>query len=311
MNMSFFRDVECGMDVSRMVELGKFDKEFTVYGFAYHQDSESKFTISEHAETMYRLREKFLLQGLSPSLIMSHHVATRVPAGAIDDIWMDIKYELGEKLMKAYPSGFLALLDAINQRPAQNGAWNLLRAFQQELDGRFLKDWQQLFDSVVTECYLAKKLDAAYYTPFSEWSRSIWRQMEDDPVQEDIHARTLHGFAYLKQGKMQYKINAQYIHVCKKRDQLKNEGYIVTPIYSETYWYQTQSQFPDKRKAYEEKLASMMESCMAFMIELQNMPSFIEVEEYLTYYERVQAYDSIPANETFTSYGYQWGCLQH
>ena len=29
------RDIQCGVDVGRMAELGKFDKEFTVYGCAY------------------------------------------------------------------------------------------------------------------------------------------------------------------------------------------------------------------------------------------------------------------------------------
>lgn len=308
MNANLFRDVECGMDVSRMVELGKFDKEFTAYGCAYRRENETYFAISEHADTIYRLREKLQLQGTCPSNVMSHHVATSVPAGTIDDIWQDVKWELGYKLMETFSEEFLDMLNELNQKPSKNTAWPYLKKWQEALDGRFLKDWLFLFDRLVIACYLAKQLDTTHYLLLKEWLDKTWRQMEDDAVIKDIHSRTLNGFAYLEHGKITYKINAQYMHVCESRQKLLNQGYIVTPIYSETYWFQTQTQFPGKRKTYEEKLGKMMPPCLNIMKSLRNEPAFIDRSLFTRYYESVKGYNDISA-ETLKNYGYQWNCL--
>ncbi|MEE0435978.1 MAG: hypothetical protein UDB11_11370 [Peptococcaceae bacterium] len=308
MNTSLFRDVECGMDVSRMVELGKFDKEFTVYGLAYRQEEKTYFAISEHADTIYRLHKKLQLQGLVPTNIMSHYVATSVPAGSLDDIWQDVKWELASRLRKNYTDDFLNLLNHLGSRPANNVAWPYLKHCQEALEGRFLKDWLQLFDSLLIECYLAKQLDTEHFQSLNDWSQNVWRQMEDDAVIMDIHSRTLNGFAYLIDEKMHYKINAQYVHVCEQRQKLLNQGYIVTPIYSETYWFQTQSQFPAKRCEYEKKLSTMLTTCMKMMRILREKTAFMDRDDFLKNYDIINKNNTLEI-ETLKNYGYQWNCL--
>lgn len=310
MNLNLFRDVECGMDVSRMVELGKFDKEFTVYGCAYRHEGETYFAVSEHADTIYRLREKLQLKGVCPSNVMNYHVATSVPAGEIDEIWQDIKWELAKKLMKTYPDSFLDMLNELIDRPAKNIAWPYLQQWQKDLEGRFLKDWLSLFDKLVEECYLAKQLDEKHYQLLYTWSKKIWQQMEDDPVVKDIHHRTLSGFAYSDKRKaIQFKINAQYTQVCRKRQELMNQGYVVTPIYSETFWFQTQTQFPPKQNEFREKLSEMLKPCMELMKKLRKSESFIDKQLFALYYEKVNSLNNKFLQDTFKSYGYQWNCL--
>ena len=309
MNFNLVRVVVCGMDVSRMVELGKFDKEFTVYGCAFREEGETKFAISEQAETIYSLHEKLQLQGIFPGKILSYHIATSVPAGSVDEIWENVKWDLGYKLRETFPAQFLDILNVIGNIESKDYAWRYLEKWQEGLEGYYLKDWQLLFDRLVLDCFLRKQLNEKHYMELKAWSKKIWNQMQDDPVIKDIHSRTLHGFAYFKDGRVKYKINAQLVHVLQARFKLVSEGYIVSPIYSEQYWFQTQMQFPAKRHAFEEKLKMMLEPCLRLMKELAQAPAFIEKNDYMAYYERVQAYDSASIYETYNFYGYQWHCL--
>ncbi len=305
-----FRDIQCSMDVAQMVELGKFDKEFTVYGCAYRYNGETYFRISEHEETIYRFCEKNNLQGVCTTNVMRYHYVTDVPAGTKDDIWEEVKWNLGYELLKVYPDDFLDLLNQLQARPSKNGAWPYLKQWQENLDGHFQRNWLDLFDCVTIECVLVKQLDLEHYQQLKQWSDNNWMQMEDDTIQKDIHERTLHGFAYLKNSTKQYKMNAQYVKVYQERQNLRNKGMLVTPIYSQTYWFKTQTQFPKLKKQYQEQLEKMLEPCIQLVEKLDDMPSFLTPEEYSTLYQNVCSIYGQSAVDTFYTYGRRWNCIK-
>lgn len=305
----FFRDMQVSMDVGKMVELGKFDKEFTAYGCAYLQNGEVYIPVSEHAETIYRIREKKQLEGIYPSNVVDYHITTKVPAGAIDDIWEEVKWSLGEQLLNAFPKQYLDILNTIGNLPPEDNMHLVLEDLKTRIEGLFAKDILALFDAIVVECYLSKQLDNKHFKELKSWSDNIWRQMEDDPEIKDIHSRTLNGFAYLENEKIKYKVNAQYVHVVKSRQILRSQGILTTPIYSEMCWYSTQSQFPAKRQAYDKKLKEFMEVTMEIMCYLEKQKSFSGRKEFLEEYEKVKDLNNELVTGTFQFYGYQWHCF--
>lgn len=306
----FFRDIQVGMDVGKMVELGKFDKEFTVYGCAYRQNGETYFPISEREETIYRLCERKQLEGIYPSKVMHYHIATSVPAGAIDDIWDDVKWKLGYQLMDIYSANYLDKLNELGNYESNNNMWPYLEEYMEQLEGIFSKELLELFDSISVDCFLRKQIDKDHYNTIKTWSNKIWQQMENDPEIKNIHSRSLNGCAYLDNDRIKYKVNAQYVHVYKSRQDLMCHGFIVTPIYSETCWYQTQTQFPSLRKKYENNLKNLMRPTIELMKIIYKQKPYQGKEDFLNYYNDVVKNASDVVKDTFTIYGYLWNCLQ-
>ena len=56
--MAMFRDIECGQNVSRMMELRRFDSEFMAYGCGYVEDGKIKYRVTSKASELYDFVEK-------------------------------------------------------------------------------------------------------------------------------------------------------------------------------------------------------------------------------------------------------------
>ena len=213
------RDIQCGMDVGRMAELGKFDKEFTVYGCAYWQNGEAYYPLSNKAESIYRFCEAGRLPNILTTAVMSYTVTTSVPSGTCDDIWQTVQWQLARKLAAEYADGYLELLSQLAAAAATDAAWPILQHVQQLLEGRFQRDQLTLFARLAEDCLAAKYLTTAAYQQLQQWLAFNWRQMEDDVLLKDSHGRTLHGFAYRQSGQIRYHYDAQYAVIYHKRQQ--------------------------------------------------------------------------------------------
>lgn len=303
------RDIQCSQDVGRMAALGKFDREFTVHGCAYRQNGETFYRIYEQADALYHYCETSDLRGLCTTLPQSHTLRTGVPSGTEDTLWQEIKWQLARALMADYPDDYLDLLNKLSALPAVNTALPLLQQWQEQLEGRFERPWLQLFDSLVDYCCAAKLLTAKSYHTLKQWLALNWRQMEDDVLLKDIYERTLHGIAYLCDGALQYKIDAQYANLYRKRQQLLAQGLLVTPIYSQTYWFQAFSELADVKKQFLLLLQQLLPPCLTFLERLKQQPSFIAPEKFFSVYQTACRQYGPAALETLQAYGRQWQCL--
>lgn len=303
------RDVRLGMSVGKMAELGKFDREFTVYGCAYQEDKKILYRISEDEETIQHFCEKSKKKGIYPTMLMSHGQITGVPSGMEDSIWQEEQRNLGYMLERSYRDVFLNLLNQLGNRSAMNGAYPVLQRWQDALEGRFRRDWQRIFDCFLEESFLTKQLSVEKYAELKRWSVSNWKQMEDDIVIKDIYERIMYGFLYEMNGTIQIKYDAQYAKIYRKRQALLCQGLLVTPIYNETFWMKTFSEFPQIKAKFEQQLKKLLEPCLSFMHQVAQLPPFIPVEEFAEIYATVKENGTPQEIDTLKLYGYQWNCL--
>ena len=302
------RDVECGQGVGRMAELGKFDQEFTVYGCAYRQDGETYYRISEHAETIYHFCEKSRLQGIYTTAVISYTERTGVPSGTKDEIWLESEWALAKQLSEIYPDSYLELINQLSKHSSTNVAWPLLQAWQKRLEGRFKRDRLQLFGHVLDYCFGAKLLYSDNYKQLKDWLESNWRQMEDDVIIKDVYERTLYGIAYRQYGQIVYDYDAQYTKVYEVQQKCIRQGILVTPIYSQTYWFDNFNKFPALKEHYLDKLQQLLVPCLELMEQIHQLPSFIAPEKFKKLYQQaVQEYGEVA--EELKVYGYQWNCI--
>lgn len=304
------RDIRCAESVGEMARLGKFDREFTVYGCAYQEKNEILYRISEHEETIYRFCEKSRLNGVYPTAVLSHTQRTGVPSGMEAAIWQEEQWNLAHLLQESFSDGFLNLLQQLHDKPSANGAYKMLQQWQERLEGRFRRDWLQVFDCYAEYCFMAKKLDKESYAQLKQWSAYNWKQMEDDIIIKDIYERTLHGILYEVDGGLQGDYDAQYATVYRKQQQLISQGILVTPVYSKTCWFRTFTDFSKIKEQYVVHMRELLEPCISFMRQVAELPSFISVEEFAEIYTKVKAQGTQAEVDTLNLYGHRWGCLK-
>ena len=133
--------------------------------------------------------------------------------------------------------------------------------------------------------------------------------MEDDIVIKDIYERIMYGFLYEMNGTIQIKYDAQYAKIYRKRQALLCQGLLVTPIYNETFWMKTFSEFPQIKAKFEQQLKKLLEPCLSFMHQVAQLPPFIPVEEFAEIYATVKENGTPQEIDTLKLYGYQWNCL--
>lgn len=303
------RDVRCSDDVGQMAELGKFDKEFTVYGYACRVDGTTYYRISQHENVVSKLCDKRRIQGYFPTLITSHTQRTGVPSGMEADIWQEEQWNLGFQLETQYRDEFLEQLNQLGNHPAKNGAYDMLIQWKNSLEGRFQREQQIIFDMMTDTAFLSKQLTPSAYDELMQWSAYNWKQMEDDIIIKDIYERTLHGILYETPEGIKDVYDAQYEVIYRKRQQLMLEGVLVSPVYSKTCWFRSFGDFSGIKKQYEETLYTLMMPAINFMREIKKMESFLPEEEFLSVYKAIQANDTKQELETLTFYGHLWSCV--
>lgn len=303
------RDIQCSDSVGQMAALGKFDQEFIVYGCAYRQNGETYYRISEHDETIYYFCEKSRLQGLYTTAVMSYTQRTGVPSGTKEDIWEESKWTLAQMMLEKYPDGYLDLINQLSNLPANNEAWPVLQMLKRRLEGRFERDKLQLFDRVVDYCFRAKLLYQENYKQLKEWLESNWHQMEDDVIIKDIYERTLYGIAYRQYGQIVYDYDARYTKIYQVQQRCIRQGILVTPIYSQTYWFDTFNKFSDIKAQYLEKLKQLLTPCLVLIEQIHQLLPFITPDQFEKIYQQaIQDYGEVA--EELKAYGYQWNCIK-
>ena len=101
MGQYVMRDMQCSDDVGKMAELGKFDREFTTFGYAYSEKKEVLFRVGRNEEAINQLFKKAQLIGKTPTLVEAYCLRTGVPSGGEDTIWNEAEWGLADRLASA------------------------------------------------------------------------------------------------------------------------------------------------------------------------------------------------------------------
>lgn len=312
-----FRDLKAAEDVGKKAALGWFDVEFTMYGCAYWDQANDKmyYKVSSVAQDIYDFIEKSIVGDIYPSNIMCLTEKCPVPSGMRDFIAQDIKIKLAKQLQALYPKEFFKMLYDLAKEHVNDSAATLLWEEAENLEGVFEEEQLRHFEELVNYTKSCLNIDSIQYYKFLAWISEERKNMNDDFVSKDIFEKTLYGIAYFEAGNlkyMKYMIDAQKAHIYKKVFQMEQQGFFVTPVLSQQYWYNYEYRLPDVINNFRNKVKTEYDHHFIEKIKLicDQRKQKITETEFQTMKQNVQQKFGTEPVETLMRYAYHWGILR-
>ena len=276
------RDMQAIKDVGEMQDLGRFDKEFTMFGCCCLQKGQVQYVISDYPDKLYSYRQDQLKKGRCPSPVICLQEILPVPSGLQEVIAQTIKRKLAKKLRELYPKSFLESMEDYNGISANNAASELLWVLKDKLDGTYDHKKLQIFEGLLQMAYVGKVLSADNYQALNEWLFKTRKDMEDDVVVKDIYERTFYGAVYRKSnGQLTYLVNALPERIYENTYKLEQQGIFVSPIFKKTFWYNYEYTLLQARHDFEQNLQCIYtEEYMQLVEMIKSFRSNIDKEAY-------------------------------
>lgn len=304
---SLDRDIQCGENFNRLLELGCFDREFVFSGYGFLENGKIRYCVGGKTLNIYRSMHQCLLHGVYPTAVMKKVKRIAVPSGKREAIKQEVKMELVYDIKQAYNTTFFQAIWELAKEPAQDSAASLLNDVKDKIEGRFRDDWLQIFEGLCNQALENKTLTYPTYHQFTQWSEYMRRQMDDDIVARDRFERVFSGFAYQEGDGFKYYMDAEQATVEERREQLKLLGKKVTPIYRKAYYFHTITDIAKLRREFSNDLQSVISNEVWALTNLfYQLPSVINRDKYQILKDDVSKNCSEQAYNNYIGYGYRW-----
>ena len=308
--MMDLRDVQVALDVARRAEMGWFDVEFTMYGCAYWEQGKRFYRVSAFEEKIYDFIESGAAKGLFPTDLC---VLTRkypVPTGMRQYIALDVKKELAKDMAEKFPADFLTMLAHMAHTVTEDRALPWLLAQREQIAGCFDLKKMRRYEEMVDYAYARCKLTPPSYAALKQWIAEERKSMEENVIAKDIFAKTFYAIAYADGDRMTYIINARRGPIYQKKQTLELAGRFVSPIFSETYYYNYTLRLPEVRRLFEAEARNYLTS--AYLSNLQHIfqqNDQMNQKDFADYLQNTLEQYGPQAQQTLRHYGYRWGIL--
>lgn len=302
------RDIQLDKDVGEMASMGKFGKEFAVYGYAYLDNAQEKYVISVKPENIYDSREALLLQGYYPSSVLEIHERHFIPSGMQETITSDTKFKLAKKLRMAFPNEFLSVLSSYGKIEAVNTAAPLLWKMQEYLDGIFDIEKLHMFENLLNLAIVSKVLQKQDYLKLQEWLSQNYKDIEEDMVEKSEFSKVFYGICYINpKGKLEYLTNALRERVYYHKYELEKKGVIASPVLKKAFFYSYEYPLVKTRQDYFQYLqATYNLEYMHFVQRLKELPNSIPTMEFLHDCKECERKYGAYAKDVLQYYKYLW-----
>lgn len=282
--MLIIRDLQVAQDIKERSKLGWFEQEFDYFAVSYYHDSEQYYLLSSDAKRVYDFAEQSLLDNIYCTPIQSYRKKCPVPSGTEELIAKDLKVTFAKELQKTFSADFFREFSEIFSERENDGAKNILDAWQDMVAGSFDAEILDLFQMLLEEAYRAKVLKSYSYRQYRDFLTEMYEDMGDELLVKDIFKRDFYSMIYKDGEKEHTIINAQKDRLYAKRDELWLKGVQTTPIYQKTYWYNHDYRLIDARKDYEQHLNTPLIRKFISSAQLINdLPTSIAKDEYDSY----------------------------
>ena len=308
MTNSLDRDIECGANFNRLLELGCFDREFIFCGYGYLENGHIRYCVSGREAFLYQQHQATVLKNIYPAPIVKKITRAAIPSGQEEAIKQQAKMELVDDLRTQYNRAYFEAVWQLAKEPAQNTAYPLLKALQEESEGRFRDEDLQLLEGLCWQALENKTLQYPSFAELNSWLEHVRRQMADDIIVKDRFERCFSGFGYESApGKLAYYYDAQPHAVSAKRAQYQLLGTFVTPIYKKRCWFHNINTLSALRQQFAVELKQVIDSHFVHPARaLCTLPSVYRPEPYQTLKEHVRESCAPQACQAFVGYGHRW-----
>ncbi len=225
-------------EVGIMAELGRFEKEFTMYGCAYFENGEVMYAVSENAVKIYDFMYDIANAEKMPTDIHMKTMRTLVPAGAESYVLFELRNTLLHKLYSLYDESYFRRLYELQNVLRNNDSRELLKELAYQFDGVCNREQLQLFRGLVEKAYRRKVLETESYVELQQWITWTNQDLEMELEKTDLYEKTFYGFAYLKEGQpLKLYVDGYKNNMYKWMERKRAEGYEVSGMINKKYWY--------------------------------------------------------------------------
>lgn len=303
-------NIQAARVVGRRAELGWFDVEFIMYGCAYLQHEKVYYKVSSQAEDIYHFAETAAVENIYTSNVFRYTEKCAVPSGMYDLIANDVKKDLARELKKQYSISFFKILNDLAERTQDNCAARLLYREAEQLEGIFSEEKIDQFEILVQYAYRHHSINFDTYQNIMKWIIEERKNMEDDWVSKNFYEKTIYGFAYEKDNHIKYVDNVLQSYVYEKAEQLEQNGYLITPILSHTYWYEQPRRTSEILQEFRALLVEQYDmSYIEKIKKIRDNKTRINKNEFMGLLEMIKNTYGDHAASTILRYGYTWGVL--
>lgn len=304
------RDVQVALDVAKRAEMGWFDVEFTMYGCAYWNGRERYYRISASDEKIYDFIEEGAAHNVLPTDICLLSQKYPVPTGMREYIALDVKKDLALEMAEKFPQSFFVLLEQLALEATDDGALSWLLTQQKQLSGCFDTKKIQRFQAMTDYAYTCRKLTRQSYIELKKWIAEEKKSMMENIIAKDIFEKTFYAIAYVENNQLKFVINARRGYIYQKKYALELQGFFVSPVYSETYYYNYTIRLPQIRQMFEnEARAYLNADYMVTLKAIFGRNDQLTPTAFLAYRQKAAREYGASAEQTLLHYGYRWGIL--
>ena len=305
------KDVSAAQMVNALSEMGCFERDCTIYGYAFERsDGKHIFRMSEDEVLIHQAFEEQFEAGscLTPVCVYPAKAALREETE--EETLLYFKLQLANQMKEEFNDVYYQAIRQLESSPRDNQAAELLFAWQDELIGYYDEDALHLFEGAVKIAYSNKHLTDETFRKFGQWVKQIKKQFEHRLQLHDEFSRTFYGVAYWERGEeiVKYISNADEKAFYNKVKSLDEQGYMHTPIYQKTYWYHRSNELATVRKQYDADLRNAIDQTyLTRMKTIFAYESAIPTELWNTCLEEVKANCSEAAIGGLQYWGNRWG----
>lgn len=250
------RDEQMAEEVGIMAELGRFEKEFTMYGCAYFENGKVMYAVSENAEKIYDFIYDIVNEDKLPTDIHAESIRTLVPSGAEPYILSEVRKRLLDKLYALYDEVYFSCLYDMQNTIRTDDAYQMLKELQYQFDGVCNREQLQIFQGLLETAYRRKILRTESYMELLQWIGWINRDLELELEKTDLYEKEFYGFAYLKDGEpLKIYVDGYKNNVYKRMEQKRAEGYEISNMIRKKYWYNSNFSVVQAKKKCEKCFA--------------------------------------------------------
>lgn len=303
---SQMRDAQAAEEAGRLAEQGYFDTTLTVYGCAYLENGTYRDKVSTKAEDIYRFIEAGNLRDLFPSNVQSLSKTSAVPMGVEQEIEEKMKQALSAKLRSTFPDAFLERLQEVAAWAQSDRARDDLWKYAETLEGHFDKDALDFFEGCMNHLYTCRKLKPETFSALCAWLENERKDMKRNDEDKDLFERTVYGYLYLDDERVQYVDDACLSYICKHLYRLEAAGGVATQVFEKTFWYNYSYRLADVMRDFKALLRTIFDR--SYLEQLETLRRDREKEKDFAKLQRdVQAAYGVDCAETFLRYGGRWG----
>lgn len=305
---TMFRDFKVAEDVAKMMEMRRFEVEYTMYGSLLRREGQKCYLISDEASRVISFGQQREHFDDYPFPMITHTKMTTVPAGSEEDIAWLVKAELAKIIASRYPDEFLQRFYQLADTAANDAAEPLLSPLAERMHGYYQADDLLLFQGLMDLALRRKNLTQGTCAQYIAWLEQQRQEMADDPVWQDKFSKTLYGFCTREQnGSIKAYYNAEESKIYQKKAQLEDQGFLVTNVLADTCWYNYDKTLADARTEFGQRLLYLLDDTyFTCLTELQQLPPAVDAKVFQQLYADCQNYGSSAA-EAMKQYGQYWG----